>query len=239
MLTPTRVLEYIKTQLGHPFVNIELDDDKISDYISEYTLREISLYIPNLKRTYLDFSSAEKVPGRTNEYYLEEDEGLEIMGVRDLYFNRSDFAFFNHPFFGPFSLSDLSHWALNVEQSMMIKTFSDFDYTFEFTPPNILRISQSIITSSPGCTVEYETIQPPDFSGIPNDLQMEVMEYCLADIMILLGRIRKKYGDGQLRTPFGEIPLGSDILEEGKEKKRDIKEKFERFSYPNIIIDHG
>ncbi|GIU69209.1 MAG: hypothetical protein KatS3mg002_0445 [Candidatus Woesearchaeota archaeon] len=239
MLTPARVLEYVKTQLGYPFVQIELDDEKIIQYLSTYTLRELSYYIPFVKRMYLDFKTAEKVEGRANEYYLEDDEGLEIMGVKDIYFNRGDFAFLGHPFFGPFSLSDINNWALSIESSMMIQTFSDFNFTFEFRSPNILRISSFIITSAGGCTVEYETIQPSDFSGIPNELQSDVLEFCLADVMILLGRIRKKYGDGQLRTPFGEIPLGSDVLDEGKEKKRDLKEKFERLSYPNVIIDHG
>ena len=33
----------------------------------------------------------------------------------------------------------------------------------------------------------------------------------MSDIMIQIGRVRKKFGDGVIRTPFGEIPLGSEI----------------------------
>ena len=82
-------------------------------------------------------------------------------------------------------------------------------------------------------------MQCDDFSEIPNDIGEIFLELALADIMIALGRIRKRYGGGNLRTPFGEIPLESDILEEGKEKKREVIEKLERLYIPNIRIDHG
>jgi hypothetical protein len=78
-----------------------------------------------------------------------------------------------------------------------------------------------------------------DFSEIPNDLQQWFKKYCLADVMIALGRIRKRYGGGNLRTPFGEVPLDSDIYEEGKELKREVTEVLERLFLPNIRIVHG
>ena len=61
----------------------------------------------------------------------------------------------------------------------------------------------------------------------------------LADIMMVIGRIRKRYGGGNLRTPFGEIPLESDIYEEGKEMKREQIEYLERLWVPSVRIDHG
>ena len=57
--------------------------------------------------------------------------------------------------------------------------------------------------------------------------------------MMVIGRIRKKYGGGTLRTPFGEIPLDSDVYEEGKELKREVIEVLERLYIPNVRIDHG
>jgi hypothetical protein len=88
-------------------------------------------------------------------------------------------------------------------------------------------------------TVEYERIQSEDFSEIPNDIQVLFEELALADIMIVLGRIRKKYGGGNLKTPFGEIPLESDIFEEGNSKKEKVIEKLERLFIPNVRIVHG
>lgn len=237
MLTSDRVVDYVKRQFGFPFEKVELTDQQIEEYLQNYTLKELSYYIPHVKKTYLSFSDPDLIhAGRPNERFLTDDEGLEIMNVIDIYFNRSDFSIMGHPFFGSFSMGDLKNWALSVETSMMIKQFSDYDYTFEFKHPNILRVSPLMQSSSGGCTVEYETVQPPDFSGIPNDLQMIVQEFCAADIMIIIGRIRRKYGDGNLRTPFGEIPLGSDVYEEGKEKKREIIDKLQ-MALPNVSFD--
>ena len=135
-------------------------------------------------------------------------------------------------------MGELKEWALSVEMSMMTKLFSSFDYTFEFKHPNILRISP--VTSALGwVAIEYERMQPEDLSGVPNDLQEEYKDLALADIMLVIGRIRKRYGGGNLRTPFGEIPLDSDIYEEGKELRREVIEKLERLFIPNVRIDHG
>jgi len=58
-------------------------------------------------------------------------------------------------------------------------------------------------------------------------------------IIAVIGRIRKRYGGGNLRTPFGEIPLEADIYEEGKELKREQLEYLERLWVPSVRIDHG
>ena len=83
----------------------------------------------------------------------------------------------------------------------------------------------------------YERLQPPDFRKIPTAHHRLFLDLCLADIMIILGRIRKKYSGGNLRTPFGEIPLEAEIFEEGKEKKREILERLDRFFIPDISIE--
>jgi len=128
--------------------------------------------------------------------------------------------------------------ALQTHLAMSTKLYSVFDKTFEFKHPNIVRVSP-VPVNSKFATVEYERIQCDDFREIPNDIGEIFLDLSLADIMIALGRIRKRYGGGNLRTPFGEIPLESDIFEEGKEKKREIKDLLERTFIPNITIAHG
>jgi hypothetical protein len=117
--------------------------------------------------------------------------------------------------------------------------FSSFDYTFEFRHPNIIRISPLPSSTLGIITVEYEREQPHDLSGVPNDLHIYYKKLALSDIMMVIGRIRKRYGGGNLRTPFGEIPLESDIYEEGKDKKQEVIEYLERLYIPNVRIDHG
>jgi len=239
MLNSARVLKYVKSHLGFPFQQLELEDNDIMEHIVDFSLREFSQFIPEKKKLHLDFlDNTFKVPGRQNEFYLQDPQNLEILTVVDIYFDGSALMFHGHQPWGVWSHGDMGNWALSQTMAANQMMYSSFDHTFEFSHPNIVRISP-IPSSTSGCTVEYERQQPPDFRGIPNEFQVLFCEMALADMMIVLGRIRKKYGDGTLRTPFGEIPLSAEILEEGKEKKTHIIEKLTVGTYPNIIIDHG
>lgn len=241
MLNQTEVLEYIKDNLGWPFMFLELEDDKIIDYFTKHSRKTFSYYHPQKQTLGLNTSAtALKVPGRANEFYIEEPNGLEILNVIDMYTSAGDLYLFGHPPLGVFSHFELREWALQTEMAMQTKMFSSYDYTIEFKHPNILRISPYNASAGLGVvTIEYERMQPEDLSGIPNDLQKYFKDLALADILIVIGRIRKRYGSGNLRTPFGEIPLEADVYEEGKELKREVIEVLERLYIPNVRIDHG
>jgi len=218
---------------------LEWEDEKIIDYVKTYCLREFSYYFPEIRRMNLNVQlESNQVTGRSNEYYLVEPEGREILNVIDVYFSESDWLIHGHPPLGPFTVGDVKQWAIDVSNAGMVKQFSSWDKTHEFIHPNILRISP-VPTDVMNATVEYERMQSPDFRGIQNDLHHFFLEMCLADVMISIGRIRKRYGAGNLRTPFGEIPLESDIYDQGMEKKRELVEKMTVGSFPNIVIDHG
>lgn len=239
MLNHSRVLQFIKDNLGFPFQNLELEDLQIVQYFTTYSLREFSKYVPDINKVVLNLTLAQNiVNSRQNEYYITDPDNIEILNVIDIYFGGSDLYLQGHPIFGPFSHFELRDWALATEMANQLKMFSNFDVTFEFFHPNIVRISP-IPNNARSCTVEYERMQPSDLRGVPNEHQLLFCDFSLADIMIVLGRIRKKYGDGNLRTPFGDIPLGSDIYDEGKEKKRELIEKLERLALPNVSLDFG
>jgi|WetSurSiteA1Bulk_404760.scaffolds.fasta_scaffold00070_34 hypothetical protein len=239
MLNDSRVLGYVKHNLGFPFMHLELEDEQILEYIKLYSLREFSYYVPDVKTMSLNVQlEANKVPGKGNEFYLNEPDGREIINVSNIYFDQSDLYALGHPPFGAFTMGELPEWALAVNNAMTTKMFSSYDKTFEFKHPNIVRISPMNFQMK-FVTVEYERIQSEDFSEVPNDIQVLFEELALADIMIVLGRIRKKYAGGNLKTPFGEIPLESDIFEEGQTKKREVVEKLERLFIPNVRIVHG
>jgi len=239
MLNHARVLGYIKDFLGFPHVHIELDDQQIIQRFVTYTLREFSEYIPHVNKLVLNLNdSTYKVNNIQNEFYLKDPDNVEILNVVEVYFGGSDDLLMGAPIFGPMSHFEIRDWALATEMAGQLKMFSSFDKTFEFRSPNILRISPVPTTGSGCCTVEYERMQPEDLSGIPNEHQIMFCKMALADTQVQIGRIRKKYG-GQLRTPFGEIPLNDEIGDEGKELKRECIEKMERLFLPNISIDFG
>lgn len=237
MLNQSRTLEYIKKHLGFPFQPLELRDEEIVEHFSTYTVRDWSQYFPDIKQISINLLlDINKVPGRQNEYLIEDPQGLEILTVKNIYFPLSDMYVFGHPPYGPFTYGDAADWALSTEMANTTKLFSSWDKTFEFKHPNIIRISP-IPDNIKNCTVEYERMQHEDLSGIENTFQVMFMQLALADIMILLGRVRKRYES--LTTPFGQIPLSGEIYEEGKELRREIIDKLIAGSYTNVIFDKG
>jgi len=240
MLDQSQLLDYIKRNLGFPFMNLEWTDEDILEYTTKFSLKEWSYWVPDTAKMALNTQlTANQVPGRGNEYYINEPEGREILNIIDIYFDQGNLYALGHPPFGIFTEGELPDFALRVNSAMTTKMFSSWDYTFEFHHPNIVRISPLFPSEARVVTVEYERQQCEDLSEIPNDLYVLYEEFALADVMMALGRIRKRYGDGNLKTPFGDVPLESGIFEEGKELKREVKEKLERLFVPNIRIVHG
>ena len=236
MLNQSRLLQYIKMNLAFPFQLIEYTDTQILEYVTTFTLREFSYYMPDVVTIGYNLKlPSNKVPGKENEFYIQDEQGLEILNVANIYFSGSNLIMFGHPPFGPLSFGEVRSWALDVSISGMIKSNSSWDYTFEFKTPNIVRISP-IPNSEQYVAIEYERIHPHDLSKIPNDLQMMFCELALCDIGILTGRLRKKYGDS-LVTPFGNIPISSEIFDEFKERKSALIEKLTAGSIPNMTVD--
>ena len=240
MLNEYLVLDYVKGELGFPFQPLEFEDKDILEHIQKFSIPTFSHYAPQKKKMDLNFLvERNKVAGRSNEFYLFEPEGREILNISEIYFDQSSLYALGHPPMGVFSEFELRGWALQVHQAMTTKMFSSWDFTFEFHHPNRVRISPLPIHNERIVTVEYERKSQDDFSEIPNDVHRLFLDLALSDVMITIGRMRKKYGGGNLRTPFGEIPLESEIFDEGKELKREVIEKLERLFTPNILVDHG
>jgi len=235
MLNTARVLRYVKANLGFSFQKLELTDTEILDYIKEFSLRTFSKYCPQKKKIGLNpNATATKNPLIPNEFYIEDPDSLEILNVVEVYTEVGNDLVFGHPVVGVFCYDSLPQFTLQVNEARSARLFSIYDYTFEFNPPNNLRISPA---PQGWVTIEYERIHAANLSTVPTDLQEEFLKLSLADIKIVLGGIRKKYG-GQLSTPFGNIPLDIDILTEGKEERREVIEQLNKI-VPNVVIDIG
>jgi hypothetical protein len=238
MLNCTEVLEYVKDNLGFPHMHLELSDEEILKIITNTSLKEFSKYFPQKVQVGINLNlSMNKVPGYQNRYYIFDPDELEILNISDVIMSQSADLFFGHPAWGTLSYNEVPSFMLATEMARTAKKWSRWNYNYIFYHPNILQITP--IPNDIMCIVEYERMQPPDLRGISNELQYFYKDLCLADTMIRIGRIRKRYGDGNLKTPFGEIPLSAEIFEEGKEMKRELLEKFEKGSLPNVTISFG
>jgi len=181
-----------------------------------------------------------RVPGTPNEFYIQDEQNLEILGIKNIYWSTGNLLLFGHPPLGPFTMGELPQWALSVEIAGWVRTFSSWNYTFQFKPPNVVRISPSP-DSEQNCAVEYERVHNPSLSTIPNDMQIMFMELALADTMIRVGRIRSKYSEGgSIATPFGAIPIqAAQFYDEGQRKKEALISKMEAGNLPMVMISFG
>lgn len=238
MLNSTRLLSYIKSNIGFPWQFIEMTDEEILEYVTQFTIRTFGHFFPDENTIGVSLRCASnKVPNKANEYYITDPEGREILNVSHVYFSEGNLYMFGHPPLGPMSLMEIPQWALSVEVAGWVKSFSSWNYTTIFKSPNIFSIRPTP-TAEDWVAVEYEREHAEDFSTIPNGLQMYFCELALADIMLLVGRIRKKYGDN-LQSPFGAINLSSEIFEEGKEKRAEVIEKLTGGALTNVVISFG
>lgn len=237
MLNASRLLDHIKTNLSFPWQFIEFTDEEIlsSSYNS---LRTFNQYFPDTHSIGIDLTAANiKVPNKQNEFYITDPDGREILNVCHIYYPSGQYLMFGHPPIGPMSLGELENWAFNTEISGWIKSFSSWNYTHTFKHPNILIIRPTPTDS--WVALEYERAHAEDFSTVPNAMQMYFLELALADVMIKIGRIRKKYASGGLKTPFGDINLSDEIFDEGKEKRAEIIEKLTAGALTNIVVSFG
>ena len=125
MLNKSRLLQFVKGEFGFPLVQIEMSDADMLQHMITFSLREFSYYSPELKRVNLNINlDANKVPGRANEYYISEPEGLEILNVKEVYFNEGNLIMLGHPPLGPLTHFEIREWSLAVETSMQTKMFS-------------------------------------------------------------------------------------------------------------------
>lgn len=239
MLNAAKVLKYIKTNLSYKTNFIEMEDDEILDYVKMFTLAEFSSFFPDKNSLTVDLTNTSiKVPNKSNEYYIFDPDGLEIINIVGMYPEMSEYLLAGNPIYGPLGFGDIRNWALQTEATGWVHKFSSFTLVGEFKHPNILVVAPHDFSNA-RVTVEYERIQPEDFSKIPNEQQMIFMELALADIMIIIGRSRQKYGDGNLQTPFGNIPLSGAIFDEGTNRKRELIEQLKATQIPNVTISFG
>jgi len=241
MLNWNTVLKYIKGRLALPSTFIEKNDTQIQDWITMTAIPEFSLYFPSNAVTGIKSDvDLYKDPTLQHVYLFYDDEELDILGIKDIYFSQGDLFINGHPFMGPFTLQSMREWALAAFQAGLLQQYSNFNYTWKFMPPNKVRILGGQLGGFGEAVINYEREQPSDLREIPASMKMLFMDLALAHVQIQIGNMRSYYGDGRLTTPFGDLPLNGDVLKSDGETLRDkIIENLSMSSLPPCIIDIG
>ena len=83
MLNSSKVLNYIKGEIGFPWQFVELSDEEILEHIREISMKTFAHYFPDEISIGLNLQTASnKVPNKANEYYITDPEGREILQSR-------------------------------------------------------------------------------------------------------------------------------------------------------------
>ena len=236
MLTWNAVTQRIVEEMSYPFQMLEKSNEQIIDYLKRNALKKFEFYFPQKWRLSLNCSDPQyQVPNRTSEYYLMDPDEREIKTIMEFVPTMGPYLFNNHPVYGPWTTGGVEEWSLQTFNSGLLQPFSNFNYIFEFLPPNMLRISPKF---SGNCAIIYERSHDPELSSINPELHDIFIDLCQGMFFMQIGRLRQKYNTTQ--TPFGEISLNGDLIyNEGKEIYDRTIETMKVGSMPNVVVDRG
>jgi len=231
MINKGLVLKFIRENVAYSFQPIELTDEDIWSYLADFTIPEFSYYWPDVTKMYIKLGADNKteVP---NEWLIIDPLGMQLFGIVE-FVGSSSLAIKGHPIFGNAQRQAPEYYVYRVVKTGPQWVWGWDTYTYEFIPPNRLRISG--ISPGDGVLI-YERMHPLDLHTILPSQERWFLRFCLADTKIRLGSLRKKFQN--LTTPYGEIPISADIGEEGKTEKAELIDKLDQRIY-NIYFDVG
>lgn len=241
----TTVLEYIKREFGVPFNILEFDDDYIVEKVirDQTNLKEFSRYFPKEERVILDTHNNERAvleklynsnPKKykdmplptvdSNIWVLDSDN--EILGVKRIINNpiNDSLAYY----------ADMYSIDNPVESATfdLTRSFMNKPITHKFLHPNRVEIKGYC---RPGRMLAIlETVHDNDLSTIPSSLHIDYKNLCVYNTAELILRVRNKYTN--MSTPFGELNLNIDWIQQIADKKMEL---IQSFAAPSNFTSRG
>ncbi|MEM3830451.1 MAG: hypothetical protein QXP36_14765 [Conexivisphaerales archaeon] len=233
-MTVNEVLNYINIEFGVPYVPLELNSQQILQLIYTKTIPTFSKYLPRLAKMAIDFTNPAIQTQVSNEFLISDPLGLPIIDVAWLIPTMADPVISGHPIIGLLggNWETLANYLLQTNVSNELQQFSMLNQTFEFVPPNLLRV---IPTPNDQQTLIYETYHTRDFTSIPPEFADRFLDLAWADVAIAVARIRKYYTN--IQTPMGEIQLNADELMNDAKELRASTIEFLQAANPSVIME--
>lgn len=221
MLNSTRIIRYIEKHLGYKFMDLELSPDDIIEDIREYTLKTYSKYFPYIVPA--DVIDSERVEvDKCNKLYIDS-KGLNILSINRLITGNYEYVDPSIILRTPIP-RDIFAATTNMDMNSMIQN----PVTFRFYPPNTIEIYPSVMAST-NSVVYLNCVHPKHFGTIPDNMEEQFLKLALLDVKSSLYEIRHRFAN--LETPYGNIELFIDDLQEAESKKEELLEVWRKLSH--------
>ena len=236
--TRTLLQDYCLRRLGHPVIEINVDDEQISDRIDDALEFFAEYHFDGVEKVYLKHAiTADDI---TNEYIAMDDPaspvGGPVIGVRRVLpvpnFNAFQTGFFNEEF--QMRLQDLNTFTGTslINWQMSLQNFSMVDHLFTVNPTVLFNRRQNKLFIETDWANKFEVgdyliiecyrvLDPTTNVEVYNDLFLK--KYCTALIKRQWGENLKKFEGVQL--PGGVTLNGKTIYDEAVDEINKIEEE--------------
>ena len=230
--------EYCLRRLGHPVIEINVDDEQVSDRIDDALEFFAEYHFDGVEKVFLKHTITQD--DIDNEYIAMSDPadpvGGPVIGIRRVLpvpnFNAFQTGFFNEEFqlrlqdLNTFTGSSLINW------SMSLSNFSMVDYLFTVSATTLFNRKQNKLFLETDwankfdvgdiLVIEcYRMLDPTQYTEVYNDVFLK--KYCTALIKRQWGENLKKFEGVQL--PGGVTLNGKTIYDEAVEEITKIEEE--------------
>ena len=233
MITPEYCITYVKKRLGVPFTPFELSDSDLLFWLN-YTVDEFSTKLPRrelvLLDTELDFVKTEE----KNVFLIPTSS--KIITILNVYTTINDLLVSGYPIL-LMPVKGLGYQAGvygSEELSIIALRNSLYSFTYEFLPPNKIRITPVMMRTY---NIELEVAHSYDLTTIPGEFETIFLKMYLKNICKVLSTIRSTYRT--YSTPVADIELNPEQLDTIAQQIEDeLKEFFDNMN-PGVIVVRG
>lgn len=225
------IISYIKDEMGHDVMSLELSDTQIVEKIQNHVLPEFSAW-DGLHRYYkmTEDNIISWEPVLTYEF---KDFPYKIFEVKNIVHNAT-YVDLDH-IFSQSIVGDVTDFLVRqnyVDMSRIVKA----DNTWRFLPPNQFQLTKAGFTNITNEFILVLDCVHNDPSTISPGLYDAFRDLATSYIMNAIGRIRKKYNN--FNTPFGNIQLNADeLIQEAKEMRMRTLEELKRTPPEQLIFN--
>ena len=246
MITWDEIKTALEIHLGSYVVQTELTIDELAEkVVKNEVLPLISKYLPCRKQIAMDYNEwpykvYRTAPDGTKEedqytIRLVDPDGQPILWVEDVIPNMGQYMMVGYPYSITFDANQAQNAALDIFEGSMALQFNKIaSPTFEFVPPDFVRVYGTPWNALTPCTIIY-ACEHVDPTTVPRKYKSELIDLAVAMAKMTLGELRSMFN---INTPYGTLEVRGDMLkEEGRSQKQMLEEKLRQaIPYKNLIV---